>query len=92
MEGKGRKIYLSFKFYLLLVVVRRVPFRKSGFPSAFVSTFPSTCKLGELGGDATHCRFWIRMKERTILKVAAHALERTGLDWRWYCSEVVERL
>jgi len=39
---KGRrkgKEYLSFKFYLLLVVVRRVPFRKTGFPSAFVSTF-----------------------------------------------------
>jgi hypothetical protein len=34
----GREeIYLSFKFYLLLVIVRRVPFRKSGFTSAFVS-------------------------------------------------------
>ena len=59
--------YLALELYLFFVVVWCVPFRESGFTSVPCQH----CPLRQGALERTDCRFWMRMKERTILILRA---------------------
>ena len=49
--------------------VRSVPFRQTGLASGFQVSATKTLTIGDVGDGATHCRFWIRMKDSTICTI-----------------------
>ena len=90
-KGKGGRYTSPLSFIFSSSLYGAYHFASRVLPLLLLAQFPSTCRFRELGGEAAYCRFWIRMKERTILKGGAHALERTGLEMVLFgsCGEVV---
>lgn len=78
ISGRDQTVYFALELDFLFVVVGRVPFCEAGFASreglvrrgegADGEGRDGEGRGGEGKGEA-HCRFWMRMKDRTIVRV-----------------------